>query len=51
MIRVILQHHPLTATAGPDMEGRPCPRPLQQILSNAESLTETAHPDPADLIS
>jgi hypothetical protein len=51
MVRVALQHHPLTATAvlawNADL-----PRPLQQLLvDTATSLTESAHPQLADLIS
>jgi len=51
MIRVSLQHHPLTATAALAWRDD-LPRPLQQILfDTADSLTEPAYPDPADLIS
>ena len=51
MIRVILQHHPLTATAALVWRDD-LPRPLQQILfDTADSLTEPAYPDSADLIS
>lgn len=51
MVRVILQHHPLTASAvlvwSSDL-----PRPLQQMLCDAaESMAEPAHPQPADLTS
>jgi DNA-binding transcriptional LysR family regulator len=51
MVRVILQHHPLTAAAALVWSGD-LPRPLQQMLfDTADSLTEPAHPQPADLIS
>jgi DNA-binding transcriptional LysR family regulator len=51
MVRVILQHHPLTASAALVWSGD-LPRPLQQMLfDTADSLTEPAHPQPADLIS
>jgi DNA-binding transcriptional LysR family regulator len=51
MVRVILQHHPLTATAALVWRGD-LPRPLQQMLfDTADSLTEPAHPQPAELIS
>jgi DNA-binding transcriptional LysR family regulator len=51
MVRVIIQHHPLTATAAL-VWGGDLPRPLQQMLfDTADSLTEPAHPQPADLIS
>jgi DNA-binding transcriptional LysR family regulator len=51
MVRVILQHRPLTATAAL-VWSIDLPRPLQQLLfDTAESLTESAHPQPADLIS
>ena len=51
MVRVILQHHPLTAAAALVWIGD-LPRPLQQMLfDTAASLTEPAHPQPADLIS
>jgi hypothetical protein len=51
MIRVSLQHHPLTATAALVWRDD-LPHPLQQILfDTADSLTEPAYPDPADLIS
>ncbi len=51
MVRVILQHHPLTAAAAL-VWSDDLPRPLQQMLfDTADSLTEPAHPHPADLIS
>jgi DNA-binding transcriptional LysR family regulator len=51
MVRVILQHHPLTAAAALVWSGD-LPRPLQQMLfDTADSLTEPTHPQPADLIS
>ena len=51
MVRVILQHHPLTASAALVWNGD-LPRPLQQMLfDTADSLTEPTHPQPADLIS
>jgi DNA-binding transcriptional LysR family regulator len=51
MVRVILQHHPLTASAALVWNGD-LPRPLQQMLfDTADSLTEQAHPQPAGLIS
>ena len=51
MVRVSLQHHPLTASAALVWNGD-LPRPLQQTLfDTADSLTEPAHPQPADLIS
>jgi DNA-binding transcriptional LysR family regulator len=51
MARVILQHHPLTATAAL-VWSTGLPRPLQQLLfDTADSLTGPAHPQPADLIS
>jgi DNA-binding transcriptional LysR family regulator len=51
MVRVILQHHPLTASAALVWSGD-LPRPLQQMLfDTADELTELAHPQPADLIS
>ena len=51
MVRVILQHHPLTAAAAL-VWSSDLPRPLQQMLfDTADSLTETTHPQPADLIS
>jgi hypothetical protein len=50
MVRVTLQHHPLTASAALAWSGD-LPRPLQQLLfDTADSLTERAHPQPADLI-
>jgi DNA-binding transcriptional LysR family regulator len=50
MVRVTLQHHPLTASAVLAWSGD-LPRPLQQLLfDTADSLTEPAHPQPADLI-
>jgi DNA-binding transcriptional LysR family regulator len=51
MVRVILQHHPLTASAALVWSGD-LPRPLQQLLFDAaDGLTEPSHPQPADLIS
>jgi DNA-binding transcriptional LysR family regulator len=51
MVRVSLQHHPLTASAAL-VWNADLPRPLQQILfDTAASLTEPAHPQPADLVS
>ena len=51
MIRVTLQHHPLTASAALVWNGD-LPRPLQQIVFDiADSLTEPTHPQPADLVS
>jgi len=51
MVRVILQHHPLTASAALVWSGD-LPRPLQQMLfDTADSLTEPVHPQPAELIS
>jgi DNA-binding transcriptional LysR family regulator len=51
MVRVVLQHHPLTAAAALVWNGD-LPRPLQQMLfDTADSLTEPAHPQPADLTS
>jgi DNA-binding transcriptional LysR family regulator len=51
MVRVILQHHPLTASAALVWSGD-LPRPLQQMLfDTADRLSEPAHPQPADLIS
>ena len=48
MVRVILQHHPLTASAALVWSGD-LPRPLQQMLFDAaDRLTD---PQPADLIS
>jgi DNA-binding transcriptional LysR family regulator len=49
MVRAILQHHPLTAAAALVWSGD-LPGPLQQLLfDTADSLTEPAHPQPADL--
>jgi len=51
MVRVILQHHPLTASAALVWRGD-LPRPLQQMLFDAaDSLTEPTRPQPAELIS
>ena len=51
MVRVILQHHPLTAAAALVWSGD-LSRPLQQMLfDTADSLSETTHPQPADLTS
>ena len=51
MVRVSLQHHLLTASAALAWSGD-LPRPLQQMLfDTADSLTEPAHPQPADLVS
>jgi hypothetical protein len=51
MVRVSLQHHPLTASVALVWSGD-LPRPLQQMLfDTAASLTEPAHPQPADLVS
>jgi DNA-binding transcriptional LysR family regulator len=51
MVRVILQHHPLTAAAAL-VWSDDLPRPLQQMLfDTADSLTDPARPHPADLIS
>ena len=51
MVRVILQHHPLTASAALVWNGD-LPRPLQQMLfDTGDSLTEQAHPQPAGLVS
>jgi DNA-binding transcriptional LysR family regulator len=51
MVRVILQHHPLTASAALVWRGD-LPRPLQQMLfDTADSLTEPTHLQPAELIS
>jgi DNA-binding transcriptional LysR family regulator len=51
MVRVSLQHHPLTAAAALVWSGD-LPRPLQQLLfDTADSLTEPPHSQPADLIS
>ena len=51
MVRVILQHHPLTAAAAL-VWNDDLARQLQQMLfDTADSLTEPAHPQPADLNS
>jgi DNA-binding transcriptional LysR family regulator len=51
MVRVSLQHHPLTASAALVWSGN-LPRPLQQMLfETADSLTAPAPPDPARLVS
>jgi DNA-binding transcriptional LysR family regulator len=51
MVRVCLQHHPLTAAAALVWSGD-LPRPLQQMLFEvADPLTEPAHAQSADLIS
>jgi DNA-binding transcriptional LysR family regulator len=51
MVRISLQHHPLTASAALVWSGD-LPRPLQQmVFDTADRLTEPAHPQPADLIS
>jgi DNA-binding transcriptional LysR family regulator len=51
MIRVLIQHHPLTAVAALVWSGD-LPRPLQQLLfDTAERLTEPAHPQSAGLTS
>jgi DNA-binding transcriptional LysR family regulator len=51
MVRVILQHHPLTAAAAL-VWNDDLARQLQQMLfDTADSLTGPAHPQPADLIS
>jgi DNA-binding transcriptional LysR family regulator len=51
MVRVSLQHHSLTATAALVWSGD-LARPLQQMLfDTADSLTEAAHPQSADLVS
>jgi DNA-binding transcriptional LysR family regulator len=51
MVRVVLQHHPLTATAAV-VWSSDVPRRLQQILfDTADRLTEQVPPGPADLIS
>jgi DNA-binding transcriptional LysR family regulator len=51
MVRVSLQHHPLTASAALVWSGD-LPRPLQQMLfETADSLTAPAPPDPAQLVS
>jgi DNA-binding transcriptional LysR family regulator len=51
MVRVTLQHHPLTASAALFWNGD-LPRPLQQMLfETADSLTVPAPPQPAALAS
>ena len=51
MVRVSLQHHPLTATAALAWSGD-LPRPLQQILfDTADSLTTPSPRPPAELVS
>jgi DNA-binding transcriptional LysR family regulator len=51
MVRVSLQHHPLTASAALVWSGD-LPRPLQQMLfETADSLTAPAPPGPAQLVS
>jgi DNA-binding transcriptional LysR family regulator len=51
MVRVVLQHHPLTAAAAL-VWSSDLSRPLQQMLfDTADSLTGAAHPQPADLTS
>jgi DNA-binding transcriptional LysR family regulator len=51
MVRVVLQHHPLT-TAAALVWSSDLPRPLQQLLfDTADSLTGPVHPQPADLTS
>jgi len=51
MVRVSLQHHPLTASAALVWSGD-LPRPLQQMLfETADSLTAPAPADPAQLVS
>ena len=51
MVRVILQHHPLTAAAAL-VWSSDLPRPLQQMLFDiADGLTDPSHPRPAGLIS
>jgi len=51
MVRVSLQHHPLTASAALIWNGD-LPRPLQQMLfETADSLTAPAPPQPAELAS
>jgi DNA-binding transcriptional LysR family regulator len=51
MVRVIIQHHPLTAAAAL-VWSSDLPRPLQQMLfDTADSLTEPAQPQPAGLVS
>jgi len=50
MVRVSLQHHPLTASAALVWSGD-LPRPLQQMLfETADSLTAPAPADPAQLV-
>jgi hypothetical protein len=51
MVRVSLQHRPLTASAALVCSGD-LPRPLEQMLfGTAGSPTEPAHPQPADVMS
>jgi DNA-binding transcriptional LysR family regulator len=51
MVRVVLQHHPLTASAALVWSGD-LPRPLQQMLfDTADGLTEPTQPRSADLVS
>jgi DNA-binding transcriptional LysR family regulator len=51
MVRVSLQHHPLTASAALVWSGD-LPRPLQQMLfETADSLTAPPSPPPAQLVS
>jgi DNA-binding transcriptional LysR family regulator len=51
MVRVSLQHHPLTASAALVWSGD-LPRPLQQMLfETADSLTAPAPPRPAEVVS
>ena len=51
MVRVSLQHHPLTASAALVWSGD-LARPLQQMLfDTADSLTDPADSQPADLVS
>jgi hypothetical protein len=51
MVRVVLQHHPLTAAAAL-VWSSDLSHPLQQLLfDTADSLTGSAHPQPADLTS
>jgi DNA-binding transcriptional LysR family regulator len=51
MVRVSLQHHPLTASAALVWSGD-LPRPMQQMLfETAHSLTAPARPHPAQLVS
>src|SRR5260370_17977634 len=51
MVRVSLQHHPLTASAAL-VWSDDLPRPLQQMLFDiADRVTEPTHPQPAHLIS